>query len=260
VEVINAGIPGYTTYNEVFFYQNKAKDYKADIVILALCLNDIVNPQLHWMDNEAAVSKRHVQDAAIPNLVDHQQRVSSLISSYARYSWVKHLALYRLINSYMQDRWLRERRQHFDKRLVEIDGRNWPTYVTFEDTLSLQVLMDDRTPEWEWMTALLDQLFTSIRDQGATPILLILPLGYQLDTDYPFLPQARIKTFCQRKEILTIDPLPAFRLHQNEQIYLDSLDIWHFTEKGHSIVADELSAFIDSLVVHRTDSIPKLPI
>ena len=48
VEVINAGINGYTAYNEVHYYLSEMRKFEPDIVVLAVVLNDAVNPRLHW--------------------------------------------------------------------------------------------------------------------------------------------------------------------------------------------------------------------
>src|SRR5688500_10064208 len=50
VEVINAGVMGYTPYNELQYYLHRGKDFGADVVIIAFCMNDVANPRLHWGD------------------------------------------------------------------------------------------------------------------------------------------------------------------------------------------------------------------
>ncbi|MCA1605204.1 MAG: SGNH/GDSL hydrolase family protein, partial [Acidobacteria bacterium] len=50
VEVINAAVMGYTPYNELQYYLHRGKDFGADIVLVAFCMNDVANPRLHWGD------------------------------------------------------------------------------------------------------------------------------------------------------------------------------------------------------------------
>ena len=47
-DVINAGIGGYSAYNELHYYLNMGRGFEPDIVIAAFCMNDVVNPRLHW--------------------------------------------------------------------------------------------------------------------------------------------------------------------------------------------------------------------
>ena len=48
VEVLNTGVSGYTAYNELQFYLTAGRELQPDIVLLAFCMNDVVNPRLHW--------------------------------------------------------------------------------------------------------------------------------------------------------------------------------------------------------------------
>ena len=43
VECINAGIPGYSTWQEFVFFEKEAIRYQPDIVVLSFCLNDVLN-------------------------------------------------------------------------------------------------------------------------------------------------------------------------------------------------------------------------
>ncbi len=48
IEVINAGINGYTPYNQFSYYVEKGAAFDPDLVVVAFCFNDIVNPVRHW--------------------------------------------------------------------------------------------------------------------------------------------------------------------------------------------------------------------
>jgi hypothetical protein len=74
VEVLNAGVLGYTAYNELQFYLTKGRAFEPDIVIVAFCMNDIVNPRLHWgvYTNNQLID---IPDRAIPNL-EHDRNIA----------------------------------------------------------------------------------------------------------------------------------------------------------------------------------------
>jgi len=48
VEVINAGVLGYTAYNEERYYAARGRDFQPDVVVVAFCMNDVADPELHW--------------------------------------------------------------------------------------------------------------------------------------------------------------------------------------------------------------------
>jgi hypothetical protein len=49
--------------------------------------------------------------------------------------------------------------------------------------------------------------------------------------------------------LLYLDLLPAFRARGGESLFLGErlgyIDIWHLSERGHDVVAAELSAFFE---------------
>src|SRR4030095_16032089 len=47
IEVINAGVPGYTTYQEVEFLKVYGFDMQPDVVLLGFVFNDVYYPYLH---------------------------------------------------------------------------------------------------------------------------------------------------------------------------------------------------------------------
>src|SRR5262249_40263547 len=46
VEVIDAGVLGYTAYNEMEYYRARGRDFRPDVVVVAFCMNDVVDPEL----------------------------------------------------------------------------------------------------------------------------------------------------------------------------------------------------------------------
>ena len=54
--------------------------------------------------------------------------------------------------------------------------------------------------------------------------------------------------YCKQNSILCIDLLPSFRQHPKEDIFLldkeKYYDIWHLTEYGHELSAEEILRFL----------------
>jgi lysophospholipase L1-like esterase len=248
-EVINAGVMGYTPYNELQYYLHDGRKFGADVVLVAFCMNDVANPRLHWGDAPGV----RVPPEAIPNEeYDYGfilPRVRRLEEEKKRPSpqaggppLLRHSRLYAAL-------------ENLSARVFRRKSKNWadtgadvPTYVTGEDTLSIEVLLDRSTPEWRWLASTYDSLREAVKADGAAFVVAVFPLAYQLDEGYPFFPQERIKDYCRERSVPCLDLLPAFRRHAKEEIFvLDKEgrdDIWHLTDEGHRVTAEEIQKFM----------------
>ncbi|HWS53685.1 MAG TPA: hypothetical protein VN228_06150, partial [Pyrinomonadaceae bacterium] len=107
---------------------------------------------------------------------------------------------------------------------------------------------DESSPEWLWLTSLYGRLGDAVRADGATLVVALFPLAYQLDEGYPFFPQQKLAAFCERNSILSLDLLPAFRRRAKSDIFMLNNsgyhDVWHLTEEGHRASAEELLGFM----------------
>ncbi|MBM3934452.1 MAG: hypothetical protein FJ319_09150 [SAR202 cluster bacterium] len=236
-EVINAAVSGYTPYNELQLYKSKLRRLRPDIVVVAFSMNDIVDPKLHWNYTQDAIA--NIPDAAIPNTEYHEAHVVPTVEALKDTSrpWFEELS--RLQSRLTAPDFLEDERLY-----TEVNGRRWPTYVTGEDVIGIQTLMDYDSPEWVWLRSVYDELQAEIEAGGARMVLLALPLAYQMDPDYPFLPQELLRKYADEAGIQFVDVLPAFRANAEEPIFQDEahgyMDIWHLTRAGHRLVALEL--------------------
>ena len=242
VEVINAGVSGYTPYNELHYYRSKLSSLRADVVVVAFVMNDVVDPYLHWNYTKEAIP--NIQIEAVPNLEYHNDHVLPQLESMRSPSLLDRSPQYDLIRSRLTAVTIDLNENSYDY----VSGQRWPTYITGEDTVSIKVLLDYDSPEWEWLRSTYDQLNTAVTDDGATLVILVLPLAYQLDEAYPYLPQVQLARYCRESSIPCLDVLTAFREHAGEKLFLGRdfgfNDIWHLTERGHQLVAEELEVFI----------------
>lgn len=250
VDVVNSAVMGYSPYNELQYYLTRGKAFDADIVVVAFCMNDVVNPRLHWGDAPGV----KIPDEAIPNL-DYDRthvlpRIQQLEEEQGRSTngagggrrLLRNLELYRA--------WSKAMAYLFEKksRYYPLNNSGIPTFITTEDTLSIEVLLDRNTPEWRWLASMYDRLAQAVQANGAKLVIVIFPLAYQLDPNYPFLPQARILDYCKEKSIPCLDLLPSFRQHAKEDVFLldqeKFYDIWHLTNYGHLLSAEEILRFL----------------
>jgi lysophospholipase L1-like esterase len=242
VDVVNAAVSGYTSYNELQYYLARGHDFGADVVLLAFCMNDVVNPRLHWGDAPGV----NIPDAAIPNLeydanhiVPLLRRMNEARPSESR-GWrgtFRYSALYRELEPRIQ-------RLLEDKPPAQRNTPVAPTYLTAEDTISIEVLLNESAPEWRWLTAILGRLQTAVESDNATLVMTVFPLAYQMDEGYPFFPQEHLAAYCARTSLPCIDPLPDFRQHGKDQVFRlyqsGYYDVWHLTKLGHEVAAESI--------------------
>jgi lysophospholipase L1-like esterase len=242
-EVVNAGVSGYTPYNELQYYLTKGREFQPDVVVVAFCMNDVVNPRLHWGD----APNVRIPDEAIPNRDYDENHILPLIrlreeerrrAQQSGVSLFQRSELYRALAPRVA--------RLFASKAVADPQR--PTYITGEDTISIEVLMDESSPESRWLHSMYDQLHAATKADGVSLVIVLFPLAYQIDADYPFIPQRLISDYCNRAAIPCLDLLPSFRQHPQEETFLlnhsSFYDIWHLTESGHDLSAREIERFL----------------
>ena len=243
VSVLNSAVSGYTPYNQIQQYVSRDRDVPVDLVIVAFAMNDIVDPELHWNYTEDAIE--NIPPEAYPNLRYHEEHVAPILESRRRERDQGSTELGRLVRSAIDVTNISDQ----DASYTVVDGRRWPTYVTGEDTISIEALTDYDSPEWVWLRNMYDRLADEVASDGAQLVIIILPLAYQMDAGYPFLPQSLFDRYCEERSLLCLDLLPAFRERGGEALFLGEqlgyIDIWHLSDRGHDVVAGEFRTFLE---------------
>ena len=243
VSVLNSAVSGYTPYNQIQQYVSRDRDVPVDLVIVAFAMNDIVDPELHWNYTEDAIE--NIPPEAYPNLRYHEEHVAPILESRRRERDQGSTELGRLVRSAIDVTNISDQ----DASYTVVDGRRWPTYVTGEDTISIEALTDYDSPEWVWLRGMYDRLADEVASDGAQLVIAVLPLAYQMDAGYPFLPQSLFDRYCEERSLLCLDLLPAFRERGGEPLFLGEqlgyIDIWHLSDRGHDVVAGEFRAFLE---------------
>jgi len=251
VAVLNSAVNGYTPYNQLQQYVSRDRDIPVDVVIVAFAMNDIVDPELHWNYTEEAIENIPIE--AYPNIRYHEEQVVPILKARREEREQGGTELGRLVRSVVNVTNITDQ----DASYVVVDGRRWPTYITGEDTISIEVLTDYDSPEWVWLRGMYDRLADEAAKDGARLVIVVLPLAYQMDAEYPFLPQSQFARYCEERSLMCLDLLPAFRERGGEALFIGErlgyIDIWHLSERGHDVAATELRAFLerDDLMGHR---------
>jgi lysophospholipase L1-like esterase len=238
VEVINAGVLGYTAYNEERYYAARGRDFQPDVVVVAFCMNDVADPELHWSGTRHEVGE--IPAAAIPDPAYYATHVARILGPrlplIGRGSEIlRRIALLR--DPRRAPAWA----THLSTR---VGDRLWPTYVTGEDDLDIRVLTDPESPQWRWLRGVYARLRQEVDGDGARLVILVVPLAFQLEDGYPFLPQREFARYCREARVECVDVLDAMRAHRAEGMFPpaqdDWADVWHPTAAGHRVIAAAL--------------------
>lgn len=247
-ELINTGVAAYSPYNERALYLTRGRELHPSFVLISICLNDVADPLLHWGPRIAG-SSRAVPDAAIPNPDYHRDHALAAWQELQRPHGgrLRQSAIYQRLIAPLFGPSIP------DVTIAGADGQRFPSFLVGEDTLSISVLLDPKTPEWTWLRGQLDALAADVRADGAEPLLLINPLSYQLRPGYPAFPQRVFADYCTERGIRCLDVLPAIREGGGEQLFLGThskgvLDVWHYTIQGHEIVGRAVGEWLRDII------------
>lgn len=244
IEVVNCGVPGYSTYNELELYRQVGATLDADLVMLSVCLNDVVNPRLHWATAGLSLEDvAQVPVSAIPDPESDRRRVLPMLAERRRMEAQRPLVTRSLFISSVFDAlatpWTPVWKGEVPKT---------PTYLAFEDPTSIEVLCHDGSQQWKWLQARLGDVNRSVTEQQRKLIVLFFPLAYQMDEGYPLSPQTRLTASCTANSISSVDVLPTLLKHSKAKMFRlgtgDYYDIWHLTSRGHEVVAEMLCAYV----------------
>jgi len=221
IEVINAGVPGWNLENAGSYLEAQGLKYQPDLILLGITLtNDIKGGSALLADDQPAITK-----------------------------WLRS-------NTYfwpfltVQLRWMQARSQGRD-RIDVIDPPTSPDKY---------FPTDPNAEQWNefWNQITVIQQLTS--EKNIPVVMVIFPLEFQvIDENYPTLPQELLTARATESAMSVIDPLSAFQQACQEKPggtckledhYLFA-DVWmHPSAKGHTLIADELNAFLTRTFEH----------
>lgn len=207
--VINAGVPGYSTFQSLEQWRLKGKNLQPDVVILGYCLNDAT-------ERYSKVASYGGDDIFLG--VDTSQALPSIQRLLRR------SALYRYIKLKLQKS------------------------AKLEETYSVRRLFDDPLAPpikgaWERNSQEIIALKDEIEREGKKLLVVIFPYFFQF-----FLKEngevhnRRILSFCEKNKIDCIDLFPVFASHLKDNLFLDGN---HFTPAGHRLVANTIFEFLE---------------
>jgi len=219
VEVINAGVPGYTTYQEAEFLKAYGLAMKPDLVVVCFVLNDVYPRYLHRPSREEMFP---FDPAARLHRFDGTRFPGRL---FAR-SYLAHEAAYSF----------------------EIVRQ----FFGFAPSFSFQHRDDFylawKSHGWAESAKLLEAMQHVLHPTGAPLALVVFPIRDQLearnldrDRDYVLSPQRRLRTLCEQRKIPYHDLTEALLAGGGPRLFADHV---HLTARGNDLVAVEVTRFL----------------
>ncbi len=238
VEVINAGTGGYSTDQELLWFQTEGKQYNPDITLLMFTNNDILfNNETHYWRGfkpkyEIKGESLVLTNTPVPKL--EQKSSTKSISLFERSILISRfktlLVKYHFITP-QSDKAVRIKEKPLSlpdyKRLSE-----WSGATEQEKTEALVVT-----------AALLKELKKEAKSISSRLIVFIIP-----EKKEPTLPSI-IMRICQEHQIECIDPTRVFEMREKEFAKIgEKIDFnpydFHWNKNGHQIAAEVLFNYI----------------
>lgn len=252
VEVINAGVPGYGTAQELLFYETKLKVLEPDVVILAFSVvNDVLdnlcfdgNPRRPCFRLEGGELKFENPKLPAENGSQNKFSLPGFSINRLHIYWFLQTRLENLASS-----------QPILVRILYGFGIN----LTHESPLLQSWYTSSIAKDgWEITSALLERFKKSVEDEGTKFIIIILPGRPQTSTGYqelleilhgnspegrlflenPKRPQKMVVEWGDRYGVAVIDTLEDL-INASEEFSLNLKD-GHFNDNGNLIIGQKL--------------------
>lgn len=219
VEIINAGIPGYTTYQELEFLKVYGLDMQPDLVILGFVFNDVYYKYLSKPTQKTLLGRE-------PKIQLHRFKTDSLPQSLFSRSYLAH-------------------RVYYELEVINKKIRKLP-YFPFEYRTDFYLAWKENG--WNKTKALIGEMNDILKGKNIPLIVVIYPITDQvnkkylnIDKDYVLYPQKRIKQICKLYQIPFLDLQATIYKNGGTVLYQDYL---HMNNKGNDIIAHEVTEFL----------------
>lgn len=237
LEVINTGVSGYGTSQQLLLLQEEGLAFSPDVVLVAFFWNDVANSFYREVPRFVLEEGRPRHE---PPSEDWQHEVESWKPSPPhRRRLLRHSYLYRFASDRLA--------------LGRFQARRW-LGVPIER--GLRVNPEDQEAAWSLTFALLREIAAIARAHGAETVLAVIPEQAQVQPqtrieglepdDYEV--QEKLRTFASAEGIAYLDLLPAlsaeFQATGRPLYYLRDR---HLNARGHEVTAEAIYAFLGEL-------------
>ena len=224
IEVINAGIPGYTTYQELEFLKIYGLEMQPDLVVLGVVFNDLFYKYLHKSTDESFLD---LEPTSVLNQFDTENFPGILLAR----SYLTHKLAY------------------FSSKLSRQIQQSPP--FPFDDASDFYLAWKDYG--WRNSKRLIGEMNDLLQTRNIPLVLVAYPIVNQveqkyleIDKDYVLFPQKKIKEISLELQLPLCDLTEPITDQGGTDAFADYL---HFNEVGNDIAAEALT---DCLVKKET--------
>ena len=223
VEVLNAGIPGYTTYQELEFLKVYGLGMNPDLVVLGFVFNDVYYKYLH------KPTERKLLDLE-PAVRLHTFNPNTFFGSLLKSSYLAHEVMWR--------------GRHVVGKL------SGSIHYPFENRRDFYLAWKEYG--WANVDRLIGEMHELLKKEGIRLAVVVFPVSDQVDhrllsadKEYVLYPQSRIEEILIRENIPSLDLTSAIYTYGGKKLFRDYL---HLSPSGNDLVATEITAFIHTLL------------
>jgi lysophospholipase L1-like esterase len=210
IQVINAGVPGYSPFQELTWLEEEGWAYEPDLVLLGFVLNDVV---------ERYVTLAEYGGSNTILGVDTTVRLGPVTRL------VRRTAFHRFVTSLMLTG--ARRREIYSVRQL------------FDEDLSPEI-----QGAWEQTRDELDALAAATGDRGVSLVVLVFPFRFQIAQHMAPVPQRRVEAWGREAGVPVLDLTGVFARLGPQNGFLDHD---HPTPAGHQAVAGAVAGSLEEL-------------
>ena len=219
IEIINAGIPGYTTYQELEFLKVHGLDMNPDLVILGFVFNDLYYKYLH----KPAKKKALTFD---PDIYLNRFDVNAFPGFFFSRSHLAHTIAWRL----------------------EILVKKIKKQPLFPFDYHQGFLLAWKNFAWKKENDLIAEMLSLLGEKDIKLMIVVFPISNQVDNrflkidrEYVLFPQKKIGEMCKSYGIPFLDLTEALYRGGGPRLFKDFL---HLSPEGNDIAAREITGFL----------------
>lgn len=242
VEVINGGVGGYNTHNEISWLKERGLAFEPDVVVLAFCPNDVDNPRFHFawhtLDRLGPLPPEVFPDSSIATI--EPTPPGGLLFSLRKHSRLAALLSHRMDL-------LRVNVAVSAARRGGERGRKALLGLPYGDCLD--ALCESGSPRRQWLTSHLRTLDSLRAAQGFDLLVLHVPLSYQSPSGPGLCARDAVAAIADSVGIVFVDPLQV--RPSSDRLFFD---VTHLTPCGHRWVARALDNALRPMLSDRSQS------
>lgn len=210
-QVINAGVGGYNTVNEVRFFEKKLMGLRPDLVIVGYNIHNVEIGRMYV--NEGSGTKRVIYEGPQTALLPY-----GLMNKIRRSS-----------------------------TLLQIMFNNSETILYALRVRRYDSLYSVTNEGWQAVQSSFDRLSALARSGSAKAMVVMFPILSNLNKSYPFLPiHDIVKQAAEQSDMLFCDLYPTFKGHSARSLWLHPLDR-HPNVVGHRLISEGIYKFLIEL-------------